>query len=65
MLAPRGLPSDAGAGCMNYFSAMDGDVKQFKTLMQELMNDARRAGVLPGTIRDALRQNRLDFDWER
>jgi len=65
LLAPRGMPGDAGAGCMNYFSAMDTDAKKFKTLMQQLLNDARRAGVLPGTIRDALRQNRLDFDWER
>jgi len=44
---------------------MDTDAKKFKTLMQQLLDDARRAGVLPGTIRDALRQNRLDFDWER
>jgi V8-like Glu-specific endopeptidase len=65
LLSPRAMPADAGAGCVNYFTAMDGDAKQFKTLMQQLLNDARHAGVLPGTIRDTLRQNRLDFDWER
>lgn len=61
----RAMPSDAGAGCANFYSAMESDLRQFKTLMQQLVNDARRAGVLPGTVRDALRQNRLDFDWER
>jgi hypothetical protein len=65
MMVPRGLPSDAGAGCSSYFAAMDSDVKQFKGLMQKTISDARRANVLPGTIRDALRSNRLDFEWER
>jgi S1-C subfamily serine protease len=65
MLAPRGLPSDAGNGCASYYAAMDSDIKQFKGLMQRAVVDARRANVLPGTIRDVLRSNRLDFDWER
>jgi hypothetical protein len=34
-------------------------------MMQRAIIDARRASVLPGTVRDLLRQNRLDFDWER
>ena len=63
MLAPRGLPADAGAGCSSFFKAMDGEVRQFRSLMQQLVGDARRASVLPGTIRDELRTNRLDFDW--
>jgi hypothetical protein len=64
-MVARAMPSDAGAGCMNFYAAMESDLRQFKTLMQQLVGDARRAGVLPGTIRDALRQNRLEFDWER
>jgi S1-C subfamily serine protease len=63
LLAPRGLPPDAGAGCGSYYKAMDGDIKEFRGLMQRLLSDARRANVLPGTIRDQLRANRLDFDW--
>ena len=33
--------------------------------MRRAIDDARRANVLPGTVRDLLRQNRLEFDWER
>lgn len=65
MLAPRGLPNDAAAGCTNYFRDMDNSVKQFRTLMQRTLEDARRASVLPGTVRDLLRTHRLDFDWDR
>ena len=63
LMVPRGLPPDAGAGCAGYYSGMDSDVKQFRGLMQRLVSDARRANVLPGTIRDQLRSNRLDFEW--
>jgi S1-C subfamily serine protease len=65
MLVPRGLPNDAGAGCTSYYAELDGNVKQFRGLMQRAIGDARRANVLPGTIRDLLRTNQLDFDWER
>jgi S1-C subfamily serine protease len=65
LLVPRGIASDAGAGCVSYFAEMDSDVKQFRGLMQRVLSDARRANILPGTIRDLLRTNRLDFEWER
>lgn len=65
MLAPRGMPKDAAAGCTSYYADMDNSVKQFRTLMQRTLDDARRANVLPGTVRDLLRTNRLDFDWDR
>jgi len=65
MLAPRGMPANASAGCSTYYNAMESDIKQFKDLMQRVTNDARRANVLPGTIRDALRANRLEFEWDR
>jgi S1-C subfamily serine protease len=65
LLVPRGIPGDAAAGCTNYFAGVDSDVKQFRGLMQRMLADARRANVLPGTIRDLLRSNRLDFDWDR
>ena len=65
MLVPNAMPANAGEGCTAYYSAMQSDMKQFKTLMQGVLNDARRANVLPGTVRDLLRSNRLDFEWDR
>ncbi len=65
VLVPRGIPGDAAAGCVAYYQALESDIKQFHRYMQQAMNDARRAGVLPGTVRDALGANRLDFDWDR
>jgi S1-C subfamily serine protease len=63
MLIPKAMPADAGAGCTSYYAGMDSNIKQFKTLMQRTVGDARRANVLPGTIREALRTNRLEFEW--
>lgn len=63
VLVPRALAPNAAAGCVNYFTAVESDIKQFRGLMQKVTNDARRASVLPGTIRDQLRANRLDFEW--
>jgi S1-C subfamily serine protease len=65
MLVPNGMPSNAATGCIEYYAAMDSDVKKFKGLMQRAIDDARRAGVLPGTMRDLMRTNRLDFEWDR
>ena len=31
---------------------------------REALTGARRANVLPGTIRDVLRTSRLDFEWQ-
>jgi S1-C subfamily serine protease len=63
VLVPRALPGNAGAGCASYYSSLETDIKQFRGFMQRLLSDARRANVLPGTIRDQLRNNRLDFEW--
>jgi S1-C subfamily serine protease len=65
MVAPGGMPNNAGAGCTPFYDAMQSDIRQFQSLMRRTVGDARRASVLPGTIRDLLRTNRLDFDWER
>jgi S1-C subfamily serine protease len=65
VLVPRGIPGDAAAGCISYYQAVQSDIKQFHGLMQRATNDARRASVLPGTVREVLRTNRLDFDWDR
>lgn len=61
----RQMPANAASGCAAYYADMESHVKQFRTEMQRTVSDARRASVLPGTIRDLLRQNRLDFDWDR
>jgi S1-C subfamily serine protease len=65
VLVPHALPTDAAAGCVSYYNEVEGAIKEFKGLMVRLLNEARQAGVLPGTIRDALRQNKLEFEWDR
>ena len=65
LLVPRGMPADAGNGCTEYYKEMESVARQFQTMMRQAIADARRANVLPGTARDLLRQNRLEFDWER
>jgi hypothetical protein len=65
LLVPRGMPADAGNGCPEYYKEIESVARQFQTMMRQAIGDARRANVLPGTARDLLRQNRLEFDWER
>lgn len=64
-LVAGALPANAGAGCGNLHGALQGDARQFRELMRAALAEARRADVLPGTVRDLLRANRLDFEWER
>jgi S1-C subfamily serine protease len=61
----RTMPNNAAAGCGEFYGELERAIREYRSLMQRAVNDARRANVLPGTIRDLLRQNRLDFDWER
>ncbi|MEO7158801.1 MAG: S1C family serine protease, partial [Vicinamibacterales bacterium] len=65
VLVPRGMPDGAAAGCASYYSALERNIEQFHAMMRTSLNNARTAGVLPGTIRDLLRINRLEFDWTR
>jgi len=65
LLVPRGMPADAGNGCPEYYKEMESGARQFRDLMRRAIDDARRANVLPGTGREVLRQNRLEFEWER
>ena len=64
ILVPGAMPADAGTGCPAYYSAMESQIKQFRDLMREALTGARRANVIPGTIRDVLRTSRLDFEWQ-
>lgn len=63
VFAPGGIPGDAAAGCISYFQEMNGEMMKFRTFMRTTVDEARRANVLPGTIRDTLRSKRLNFDY--
>lgn len=63
MFAPGAIPGDAAAGCIDYYQSMQTEMNKFRDFMRTTVQDARRAGVLPGTIRDTLRSKRLDYEW--
>ena len=66
VFTPGAIPGDAAAGCIDYYQAMLTDLNKFRDHMRSAVQDARRANVLPGTIRDTLRSKRLQSDaWER
>jgi hypothetical protein len=65
VMTAQGLPGGSPQGCPAYYSQMTGEISKFRDMMRKTLDDARRANVLPGTIRDVLRQNKLDFDWQR
>jgi S1-C subfamily serine protease len=60
----QGLPADTSASCGDYYRRMTTEMQKFRAFMRDLMDSARRAGVLPGTVRDALRSKRLTYDWD-
>lgn len=62
VFAPGAIPGDAGAGCVDYFQSMQTEMNRFRDYMRTAVQDARRANVLPGTIRDTLRSKRLQSD---
>jgi S1-C subfamily serine protease len=63
MFTPGAIPGDAGAGCIEYFQSMQTEMNKFRDYMRSAVEEARRANVLPGTIRDTLRAKRLNHDW--
>jgi S1-C subfamily serine protease len=63
MFTPGAIPGDAAAGCIEYFQEMQGATGKFREYMRTAVQDARRANVLPGTIRETLRGKRLNHDW--
>lgn len=68
MLTPRAItPAQAGGGsCTTFLAAFQGEAGRIGAEMRRALDDARRAGVLPGVLRDALRTHRLEFDgWDR
>lgn len=66
VFTPGAIPGDAAAGCIDYYQSMLTEINKFRDFMRGAVRDARRANVLPGTIRDTLRAKRLQSDaWDR
>jgi hypothetical protein len=42
---------------------MQNEANKFRDYLRTAVQEARRANVLPGTIRDTLRAKRLNHDW--
>jgi hypothetical protein len=56
----------ADAACAQFVSDVQKYVKQFSAAMAAVTDEARRAGVYPGTLRDSRRKFRLDWSgWDR
>jgi hypothetical protein len=66
ILSPRAMTGPVPAQCSSYFANFKADAERFSGIMRRQLEDARRAGVLPGVIRDTLRSHRLQFEgWDR
>lgn len=67
MLSPRPItPSQVSFGaCATFVTGVQAEANRLRAAMRGALDSARHAGVLPGTIRDALQANRLEFDWDR
>ena len=63
MFVPGVLPADMGAGCGQYYQTMVGEMNKFRDYMRTTVQDARRANILPGTVRETLSSKRLNFDY--
>jgi S1-C subfamily serine protease len=63
VFVPGAIPGDAASGCVTYYQSMVVEMNRFRDFMRTALQDARRAGVLPGTIRDALSAKKLNFDF--
>jgi hypothetical protein len=54
------------AWCASFATDLGNYVRQFAQFMAQMSEEARRAGVYPGTMRDARRKHRLDWSgWDR
>ena len=66
LFTPGAIPGDAAAGCISYYREMSASMNKFRDFMRQTTQAARRANLLPGNIRDALRSKRLQSDaWDR
>ena len=51
------------AWCASFATDLGNYVRQFASFMTQMTEEARRAGVYPGAMRDARRKHRLDWSW--
>lgn len=66
VLSPAAMAAPVPAQCSEYFSNLKTEAERFSGLMRTALDDARRAGVLPGEVRDTLRAHQLQFEgWDR
>jgi S1-C subfamily serine protease len=67
MLTPRAIsPAQVGGSCATFLVAFQKEAARISAEMRAALEKARRAGVLPGVVRDTLRTHRLEFDgWDR
>jgi S1-C subfamily serine protease len=66
VFAPGAIPGDAAAGCVDYYQSMTTEMNKLRDYMRQTIQGARRANLLPGTVRDTLRSKRLQSDaWDR
>jgi len=66
VFTPSAIPTPVPYQCSTFFSNFKSEAQRFSAAMREVLDDARRAGVLPGAIRDELRAHRLQFEgWDR
>ena len=63
VFVPGGIPGDAAAGCIDFYQTMLGEMNKFRDAMRTTVQDARRANVLPGTVRSTLSAKRLTFEY--
>ena len=66
VFTPGAIPGDAAAGCVENYQQLRTELNKFHDYMRQTVQTARRANLLPGTVRDALRAKRLQSDaWDR
>ena len=66
LLAPSAMPAPVSRNCDAYVANFRRDAERFRDEMRKVSEAGRRAGVLPGVVRDALRTHRLQFEgWDR
>jgi S1-C subfamily serine protease len=64
--SPQAMTAPIPAHCLDYFASFKVETSRFSQAMGTALGQARRAGVLPGVVRDGLRERRLQYDgWDR
>jgi len=65
IMVPAAVSANLNSNCSSFFTGIKSNVDQFRNAMREIIAATRRADLLPGTVRDVLRSNQLDFEWDR